>query len=81
LLVLLWIVAAAGVVVAGMALLRARRLSRRVERLMESYWDLRHEHGQLQARVDRLDPARTAPTSAAAAGGASAFIPVSSLKR
>jgi hypothetical protein len=79
-LLLLWIVAAAGVIVAAMALMRVRRLSRRVERLMESYWDLRHEHGQLQARVDRLDPARTGP-AATPASGAGTFIPVSSLKR
>jgi hypothetical protein len=65
--------------VAVVAVERARRLSRRLERLKESYWDLRYEFGQLQARVTRLEAER--PISAGAAGAASNFVPLSSLKR
>jgi len=81
LLILPWIVAVAALLVAGMALLRARRVARRADRLMESYWELRYEVGQLQARVDRLDPAQAIQAPEPSRGGPSVFIPVSSLKR
>ena len=77
-----WLVAGIAVAVALVALAKARRLSRRLERLTESYWELRYEHGQLRARVNRLDPeqppARSEPT---AQSGTTAFVPLSSLKR
>jgi len=69
------------------AFLRARRVARRLERLTESYWELRYEYGQLRARVARLEP------PVAEAGGAGGndlqeparppgnFVPLSSLKR
>ena len=77
---LLWLLTAAAVVVAAAALAKARRLARRLERLTESYWELRYEHGQLRARVNRLDPepAGAEPTPQP---GATAFVPLSSLKR
>ena len=45
-----WLVAGIGVAVALAALAKARRLARRLERLTESYWELRYEHGQLRSR-------------------------------
>ena len=62
------------------AFLRARRLARRVERLAESYWELRYEQSQMGARIARLEgaPAHQEP---AAPGGAAAFVPLSSLKK
>ena len=75
-----WVVVGAVFLVAAVAVERARRLSRRLERLKESYWDLRYEFGQLQARVTRLEAERPdqvpAPPPAA-----SNFVPLSSLKR
>jgi hypothetical protein len=82
LLTLLWLLAGAALAVAVAALVKARRLARRLERLTESYWELRYEHGQLRARVNRLDPEQPAgapePT---APPGATAFVPLSSLKQ
>jgi len=78
--ILLWILTFLALVVALTTLGRARRLSKRVDRLTESYWDLRYQVGQLQARLNRLDagePDSPPPTP----GRADAFIPVSSLKR
>lgn len=65
------------------ALASTRRVSRRLDQLQQSYWDLRYEHGRLKAQVQRLDPeAATEPEPAAAAAPASTtFIPLSSLKR
>ena len=77
-----WAVVGAVFLVAAVAVERARRLSRRLERLKESYWDLRYEFGQLQARVTRLEAERSdqSPAAATPAAGTN-FVPLSSLKR
>jgi len=81
-LTLLWLLAAAAALVAVAALVKARRLARRLERLTESYWELRYEHGQLRARVNRLDPEQPpAGSEPTAQSGTTAFVPLSSLKR
>ena len=82
-LTLLWLLAVAAVIGAVAALAKARRLARRLERLTESYWELRYEHGQLRARVNRLDPepAGGAPEPQRPPAGTTAFVPLSSLKR
>jgi len=80
LLTFLWFLTGAALLLAGAALLVARRQSKRLERLTESYWELRYEHGQLRARVNRIDPEQQT-AAAAAEPPASNFIPLSSLKR
>ncbi len=80
-----WLLTIAAVLTAAWALARVRRLTKRLERLTESYWELKYDHGQLRARVARLDP-EAAATSAPAGEpaprpGATAFVPLSSLKR
>lgn len=82
-----WLVTSAALLLAVVAVLRARRTARRLERLTESYWELRYENGQLRARVARLEPADPAAGGApnqAPAGKPDAtthFVPLSSLKR
>jgi hypothetical protein len=80
LLTLHWLLTGAALVLAGGALLVARRQSKRLERLTESYWELRYEHGQLRARVNRLDPDQQ-QTASPGEPPATNFIPLSSLKR
>jgi hypothetical protein len=81
LLTLHWLVTCAAILIAVWALMRVRRLARRLERLTESYWELKYDHGQLRARVARLDPETPAsPAGPAARAGATAFVPLSSLK-
>ena len=80
-----WLAAAACALAVG-ALVRARRASRRLDRLTESYWELRYEYGQLRARVTRLepttaDPGVDVPPDPARQSGTTAFVPLSSLKR
>jgi hypothetical protein len=79
LLTLHWLLTGAALVLAVVALVVARRQTRRLERLTESYWELRYEHGQLRARVNRIDPEQQ--TAAAAEPPPTNFIPLSSLKR
>jgi len=79
-LTLQWLLTGAAALAAAAAFAKARRLSRRLERLTESYWELRYEYGQLRARVNRLDPeAPSGPAEPPA--GTTAFVPLSSLKR
>jgi hypothetical protein len=79
-LTLLWLLTGAAVLVALVAVAKARRLAKRLDRLTESYWELRYEHGQLRARVNRLDPDVTAAAPEPAASPTH-FVPLSSLKR
>jgi hypothetical protein len=81
-LTLLGLLSGAAILVALAALLKARRLAKRLERLTESYWELRYEHGQLRARVNRLDPDQPAAApEAAPQASPTHFVPLSSLKR
>jgi len=77
-----WLLTGAAILLSVAALARARRLSGRLERLTESYWELRYEYGQLRARVARLDPASAADAAdpEPAAPGTS-FVPLSALKK
>jgi hypothetical protein len=79
----LWLLTVAAVLVALAAFAKARRLAKRLERLSESYWELRYEHGQLRARVNRLDPEQPsiAASETAPQAGTTVFVPLSSLKR
>jgi hypothetical protein len=77
-----WI-AIAAFVLALVALVRAKRASRRLDRLTESYWELRYEYTELRAGIARLESpeAVAAPKDASPQPGATNFVPLSSLKR
>jgi hypothetical protein len=75
------VLAGAAFLAAVVAVERARRVSRRLERLREAYWDLRYEFGQVQARVNRLEAERPGQQPAAQPAAATNFVPLSSLKR
>ena len=62
------------------AFARSRRLARRIERLAESYWELRYEQSQMGARIARLEGASD-QHEVQPPGGAGAFVPLSSLKK
>jgi hypothetical protein len=73
---------AAALLVALAALAKWRQAARRLERLAESYWELRYEYGQLRARLDRFEGAANpdnAPEPVEAVRAS--FIPLSSLKK
>jgi len=78
-----WLLIGAALLFALGAFLRARRVARRLERLTESYWELRYEYGQLRSRVTRLEPTTADPEIDVPTrpGGTTAFVPLSSLKR
>jgi hypothetical protein len=82
-LTLQWVTAGAALVVAALAFLRARQLSRRLDRITESYWELRYDYGQLRSRLAQLQPpdAPEPPAQDRPTPGQTAFVPLSSLKR
>jgi hypothetical protein len=80
---LYWLVTGGAFVLALLALARARRTATRLQRLTESYWELRYEHTQLRARVTALEPPQGGASRDAESRqtGGTAFVPLSSLKR
>ncbi len=74
------LLAGVALLVALWAVVKTRRLARRLDQLQQSYWDLRYEHGRLRSQVKRLDPDEAEP-AAAEPPQATTFIPLSSLKR
>ena len=81
-----WILAGSAILVAIAALWRVQAARRRLERLSESYWELRYESGQLKSRVTRLEVAtglrEPAPDPEVQKSTAAAtFVPLSSLRK
>ena len=69
----IWVVAGLSLLVAVVALSYARRLSRRLDSLTQSYWELRYDYTRLRSQVSRLDPEQVeeaeAPAPAVPADG------------
>ena len=82
--VLAWVVAGTGLLVALVALALARRVSRRLDALNQAYWDLRYDYTRLRSRVSRLDP-EEAPASdpdvAPPVPDTVSFVPLSSIRK
>ena len=76
-----WWLTGGAVLAAVAAFAWARHVARRLERMSESYWELRYEISQLRARVNRLDPEQAPAAESAPAAAQTAFVPLSSLKR
>jgi hypothetical protein len=80
------LVAGVAVLIAVLAAWRARGAAKRIERLSESYWELRYESGQLKARVTRLEVETglrepSPDPESRQASAATTFVPLSSLKK
>jgi|tagenome__1003787_1003787.scaffolds.fasta_scaffold20694809_2 hypothetical protein len=80
---LLWIVTAVALLLAGAAWVRAGRLARKLEALNQSYWELRYDFTRLRSQVARLDP-ETEPAEPPAQPPAQApvaFVSLSSIRK
>jgi hypothetical protein len=73
---LLWLLVAAGWLVALAAYLASRRTARRLAQLTDMYWELKYDHGELKARVKALAGDDAAPPSPPAA-----FVPLAEVKK
>jgi hypothetical protein len=76
-----WWLTGAAVLAALAAFARARSLAKRMERMSESYWEVRYELSQLRARVNRVDPLQTPAADPAPPAATTAFVPLASLKK
>ncbi len=80
----LWLIAGLAFLVAALALASTRRLSRRLDAMTQSYWELRYDYTRLRSQVSRLDPEQVEEAAAAEAPAAAAtvsFVPLSSIKK
>jgi hypothetical protein len=81
---LAWLVAGVAVILAWAAWTRAGRVSRKLEALNQSYWELRYDFTRLRSQVARLDPAVPDEEERAPAPSAAqtvAFVPLSSIRK
>ena len=78
-------VAGVGLLCAVLALVWVRRLSRALDGLKQSYWELRYEYTRLRSQLSRLDPDDTAAGEAAAAAPPEtpsvSFVPLSAIRK
>jgi hypothetical protein len=80
--VALWVVAGLALLIGVAALSATRRLSRRLDSLTQSYWELRYEFTRLRSQVSRLDPEQAEPAESAPEPASQvAFVPLSSIKK
>jgi hypothetical protein len=78
----LWVLAALGLLLAVMALAGVRRLTRRLDSLNQSYWELRYDYTRLRAQVARLDPELPeAEPPQPAPSDQVTFVPLSTMKK
>jgi hypothetical protein len=78
--ILMWVVTTAALVVAVLAWLRARRTAQRLDQLLQMYWELKYQHGELRRDLQQLTG--QPPQQASAPGRPTdAFVPLASLKR
>ena len=78
----LWLVAGVALLIALAALALARRVSRKLESLTQSYWELRYDYTRLRSQVSRLDPdSEAAEAPPPPPQQQVAFVPLSSMKK
>jgi hypothetical protein len=61
-----------------------RRVSRRLDALTQSYWDLRYEYTRVRSQLSSLDPDQASVADAEAPPPASAtvsFVPLSTIRK
>ena len=77
-----WTLAGVGVLLALVVLARLRRLSRKLDALNQSYWELRYDYTRLRSQVSRLDPEQQdAPPPAPPDPASVSFVPLSSIRK
>jgi hypothetical protein len=89
--ILPWVVAAAALAVALLAWVRTRRLAQRLDQLLQMYWELKYQHGELRRELQQVtgQPHQSAPDVSGIERSepqrptppTDAFVPLASLKR
>ena len=80
-----WVVPGLGLLCALIALVWVRRLSRSLNALKQSYWELRYEYTKLRSQLSRLDPDEASSGDAVPAAPPAtpsvSFVPLSTIRR
>jgi hypothetical protein len=79
--ILPWVVAVAALTVAVLAWVRARRTAHRLDQLLQMYWELKYQHGELRRDLQQLTGQPHQPAAPARPTPTDAFVPLASLKR
>jgi hypothetical protein len=75
-------VAGLGVLLALCALAWVRRVSRRLDTLTQSYWELRYDYTRLRSQLSRLDPEQAGePEAPPGASPSVSFVPLSTIRK
>ena len=78
----MWVVAGSGLLIALLALALARRASRRLDALNQSYWELRYDYTRLRSQLSRLSPDDAPPPPEPAEPPATvSFVPLSTIRK
>ena len=76
------VVAGLGVLLALVALAWLRRVTRRLETLTQSYWELRYDYTRLRSQLSRLDPEQAAePDPPPVPPPSVSFVPLSTIRK
>ena len=81
---LTWVVAGIGLLLALVALAWVRRVSRRLDGLTQSYWELRYEYTRVRSQLSGLDPDQASVPDAETPPPASptvSFVPLSTMRK
>jgi hypothetical protein len=73
-----WLTAGLAALIAAASWMVARRAARQARDVTAMYWQLRYDHGELKARVDRALPDPAAPPRLPAD---TQFVPLTSVKK
>lgn len=73
-----WLVAGLSMVVAAAGWVAAQRASRQARDLTAMYWQLKYDHGELKARIDKALPDPEAPPRLPPG---TQFVPLTSVKK
>ena len=78
-----WVVAGLGLLLALAGLAWVRRVSRRLDALTQSYWELRYEYTRLRSQLSSLDPAASLsePETTPPAAPTVSFVPLSTIRK
>jgi hypothetical protein len=81
----MWVVAGSGLLIALVAVALARRASRRLDALTQSYWELRYDYTRLRSQVSRLSPDEATsipePAGPTTPPATVSFVPLSTMRK
>lgn len=76
-----WILAGVALLVALMSLGAVRRVSRKLDALNQSYWELRYDYTRLRSQVAELGPDRASPPPEPPQPATVSFVPLSAIRK